>query len=101
MKGIDPNIPYYVITAIVELPLGAHPTFCYPDYSYDRAHLAEYMRAAQEGFEAFASQCLQKYIFGPVDHLQYMELIGGEEKWRALKSSSEDEEVWKALMLQK
>ncbi len=99
MKRIESNIPYYEITAIVELPLGAHPTSCYPDYSYDRAHLTEYMRAAQSGSEAFSSQYLQKYVFRPKDHQEYLEIIGGEEKQVSLMSWQQDEVRWKELML--
>lgn len=99
MKSIESNIPYYEITAIVELPLGAHPTSCYPDYSYDRAHLTEYMRAAQNGPEAFSSQYLQKYVFRPKDHQEYLEIIGGEKKQVALMSWQQDEGRWKELML--
>jgi glutaconate CoA-transferase subunit A len=100
MEDIGSNIPYYEVTAIVELPLGAHPTSCYPDYSYDRAHLSEYMKAAQDGSEAFASQYLRKYVFGPTDHGEYLKLIGGERKWVSLHSWNKDEETWQGLMTQ-
>ncbi|MBW2077829.1 MAG: CoA transferase subunit A [Deltaproteobacteria bacterium] len=95
MKHIGSNIPYYEITAIVELPLGAHPTSCYPDYSsYDRSHLAEYMRATQEGPETFISQYLQRYVLGPADNHEYLELIGGKRKWASLRNWNKDEETW-------
>lgn len=100
MKGIGSNIPYYEITAVVELPLGAHPTSCYPDYAYDRAHLSEYVKAAQGGPEAFSAQYLQKYIFNPKDHREYLELIGGEQKRAALMGWKQNEEKWKELMVQ-
>jgi glutaconate CoA-transferase subunit A len=99
MKSIGSNIPYYEITAIVELPLGAHPTSCYPDYSYDRAHLSEYMKAAHSGPNAFSSQYLQKYVFKPKDHQEYLEIIGGDEKQVSLMSWQQDEGRWKELML--
>lgn len=99
LKHIGSNIPYYEITGVLELPLGAHPTSCYPDYSYDRAHLSEYIRSAQEGPEAFSSQYLQKYVFGPKNHQEYLELIGGEEKREALMSWQQDEGRWRELML--
>src|SRR6266511_492726 len=34
-------LPYFAVTAVVEAPYGAHPTSCYPHYTYDRAHLGE------------------------------------------------------------
>jgi glutaconate CoA-transferase subunit A len=98
MKDIGSNIPYYELTAIVELPLGAHPTSCYPDYTYDRAHLAEYMKAAEDGPEAFSSQYLQKYVFEPTDHGEYLKLIGGEQKLTILQSWNKDEATWQGLM---
>lgn len=98
MKDIASNIPYYEVTVIVELPLGAHPTSCYPDYSYDRAHLAEYMKAAQEGSEAFSSRYLQKYVFGPTDHGEYLKLMGGEQKRAAIQNWNKDEDTWQGLM---
>jgi len=98
MKQIGSTIPYYEITAVVELPFGAHPTSCYPDYSYDRAHLAEYMRAAQQGPEVFRSQYLEKYIHGPKTHSEYLDLIGGEQKRKELMSWRQSNELWRELM---
>lgn len=98
MKRIGSNLPYYEITAIVELPLGAHPTACYPEYCYDRRHIAEYVRASQQGSEVFHSEYLEKYVFGPKDHLEYLELIGGKQKEDELKSWAKDNECWKDLM---
>lgn len=98
MKRIGSTIPYYEITAIVELPLGAHPTSCYPDYCYDRGHIAEYIRIAQQGQEAFCSQYLEKYVFGPRDHSEYLELIGGGQKQKELRSWTQNNERWKELM---
>jgi len=99
LKHMGSNIPYYEITGVVELPLGAHPTSCYPDYSYDRAHLSEYVKAAQGGPEVFSSQYLEKCVFGPRNHQEYLELIGGEEKRNALMDWHQDEGRWRELML--
>ena len=40
-------LPYFLVDAVVEAPLGAHPTSCYPHYAYDRAHLREWVAAAR------------------------------------------------------
>lgn len=43
------TIPGHLVAAVAETPFGAHPSSCYPRYAYDRAHLREYLTAAQSG----------------------------------------------------
>ena len=45
------TIPAHLVTAVAEVPFGAHPSSCYPRYAYDRNHLHEYVAAAQAGPE--------------------------------------------------
>jgi glutaconate CoA-transferase subunit A len=99
MKQIGSTIPYYEVTAVVELPLGAHPTSCYPDYSYDRAHIALYIDLAQQGPDVFHSGYLEKYVFQPKTHREYLDRIGGDEKRKELARWNESEECWKELMI--
>lgn len=40
------TLPYFLVDAVVEVPFGAHPTSCYPEYAYDRRHLGEWVEAA-------------------------------------------------------
>src|SRR5216684_8224380 len=51
--AMEPNVPYFWVESVVEVPYGAHPTSCYPFYAYDRAHLTEYYQAAYTGPNAF------------------------------------------------
>ena len=51
------TIPAHLVAAVTEVPYGAHPSSCYPRYGYDRAHLHEYVSAAQSGPED-----LEKYL---------------------------------------
>lgn len=85
LQIMEPNIPYFWVEAVVELPYGAHPTACYPFYAYDRAHLAEYYRLAQAGPEAFRNY-LNHYVFEPQNHMDYLERIGGAAKREVLES---------------
>jgi glutaconate CoA-transferase subunit A len=41
-------LPYFLIDAVVEAPFGAHPTSCYPHYTYDHAHLRAWVAAARD-----------------------------------------------------
>jgi len=51
------TIPAHLVAAVTEVPYGAHPSSCYPRYGYDRAHLREYVSAAQLGPDD-----LEKYL---------------------------------------
>jgi glutaconate CoA-transferase subunit A len=68
-------IPYYRVAAVAEAPFGAHPSSCYPGYSYDRAHLATWVAAARtaEGAEGY----LHHFVTG-VDEDGYRRLIGAD-----------------------
>jgi glutaconate CoA-transferase subunit A len=99
MNEIGATLPYYEITAVVELPFGAHPTSCYPNYCYDRSHIAQYIKLARQGPDVFYSQYMKKYVFGPKSHHDYLEIIGGEQKQKELSRWNENNECWKELML--
>jgi len=72
------------VTGILELPYGAHPGLCYPDYKVDQAHVAEYSKSTADPqiFETY----LQKYIRGVTLDDQYLESIGGPDRLAALKA---------------
>ncbi len=71
------TLPRYSVSALVELPFGAHPCSCYPWYVHDLWHLMEYVDLAQAGrFDEY----LGKYVFEPKDHVDYLERVGGMRK---------------------
>lgn len=75
----DPNknqIPFFMVSALVHAPYGAHPTSCHGYYDYDAVHLNEYARLANDDarFRAF----LDHYVFGANDHQAYLERVGAE-----------------------
>jgi glutaconate CoA-transferase subunit A len=98
MKKIGSTIPYYLVAAIVELPLGAHPTSCYPMYTYDRAHMDLYVKLAQRGGDAFRSRYLDKFVYRSKSHADYLEAVGGEAKRRELSRWNENNECWMELL---
>ncbi len=97
LRALEPNVPYFWVESVVEVPYGAHPTSCYPFYAYDRAHLAEYYQAAQAGQDTFASEYLARYVFGPATHDDYLSRIGGQRKREELESWKDGEDAWRAL----
>ena len=91
------SIPYFYVSAIVELPLGAHPTACYPFYAYDRAHTAMYYEAAKKGPDAFREEYLEPFVMGLEAHEAYLEAIGGAKTAERLASWSDGPDAWLAL----
>jgi len=100
LKELGATLPYYEITAVVEIPYGAHPTSCYPYYSYDRKHISEYTRIANQGVDEFRSRYLDRYVFEPKDHDEYMERAGGIEWLSKLTKWKESIEAWSSLLAQ-
>jgi glutaconate CoA-transferase, subunit A len=94
------RIPYFYVTAISEVPIGAHPTACYPFYAYDRRHTALYYEAARKGPEAFKAEYLSMFVHGAPNHADYIERIGGEKTRARLSSWSDGTEAWKQLYVE-
>jgi len=61
------------IDAVVPAPGGAHPTGCPGKYETDAGHLREYAAAAksEDAFRAY----LDKYVYGPAKHEEYLEAV--------------------------
>lgn len=97
LQALEPNVPYFWVEAVVEVPYGAHPTSCYPFYAYDRAHLAEYYRTAQAGPETFVRKYLDRYVYEPTTHDDYLQRIGGAARCHTLESWKDGDDAWRAL----
>ena len=70
-------IPYADI--VVESPFGSHPFASHGFYREDVEHIKEYVRVTEEfrhGNPAPGREDLDKYVYGPEDHEQYLEVIG-------------------------
>jgi glutaconate CoA-transferase, subunit A len=91
------TIPYFYVTAVAEVQMGAHPTACYPFYAYDRPHTAAYYAAARGGAERFNADYLQPFVFGCTDHASYLQRTGGDETRRRLATWSAGTEAWMSL----
>lgn len=75
---IDPGqvaIPGEYVTAVVPIPVGAHPTAVFGRYDYDRAHLELYARSVGAGEEP-ARAYLERWVLGMPDHLSYLASAG-------------------------
>ncbi len=91
------NIPYFYVAAMAEVPMGAHPTACYPFYAYDRAHTAAYYAAASAGAQAFRTEYLEPFVHGCTSHEQYLERVGGAAARARIESWSAGDAAWMKL----
>jgi glutaconate CoA-transferase subunit A len=87
------TIPGHLVAAVAHVPFGAHPSSCYPRYAYDRAHLREYVTAAQAG-----PGDLEKYLAAYVQDSEesYRGAIGAD-RLTQLAGWSQSTEVWQEL----
>ncbi|RNM12217.1 CoA transferase subunit A [Nocardioides pocheonensis] len=87
------TVPAHLVASISEVPFGAHPSSCYPEYAYDRTHLAEYVDAAAtaDGANAY----LERYVLGTPDEQSYRKLVS--EPLERLRSWHESTAAWKEL----
>lgn len=91
------RIPYFYVSAVCEVPMGAHPTACYPFYAYDRHHTAFYYEAARKGADVFKADYLSVFVYGSPKHSDYVERIGGEQTRARLASWRLGLDAWKCL----
>jgi len=94
-KGV--TIPYFYVTAVCEVPYGAHPTSCYPNYAYDRQHTRYYYDQARQGAEIFRESYLKPFVNQCPDHQVYLEAIGGRERLNRLATWRDSAEQWMSL----
>lgn len=97
MADLGATIPYFYVTAVAELPYGAHPAACYPFYAYDRRHTAEYHRLAGAGADAFREGYLRRYVHDCPVHDDYLAAIGGVDALERLAAWEDGPEAWRAL----
>jgi len=76
------TIPGLWVDHVVHVPYGAHPTFSSGSYAVDEDHLKLYLDLVKNGK---AEEYLERFVFGPKDHMDYLERIGGLTRTTALR----------------
>ncbi len=77
-------IPGLLVSHVVELPFGAHPTSVYREYDYDAPHIQRYVEAACDPY-ALRSY-MDETVFSVADHAQYLEKFVGPERRSELRA---------------
>ncbi|MGR9085663.1 MAG: CoA transferase subunit A [Gammaproteobacteria bacterium] len=97
LSDMGVTIPYFYVTAVSEVPYGAHPTACYPFYAYDRRHTARYHDLAAQGAAVFDEQYLQPFVHRCVTHDDYLTAVGGAPVLERLEGWQQGAKAWRQL----
>ncbi len=65
------QLPMQTTDAVVKIPFGAHPTSCFPIYTFDPIHIQRYLKTDFEEYK-------QKFILNKT-YAQYLEAVGGAQ----------------------
>jgi glutaconate CoA-transferase subunit A len=69
-------IPGFAVDAVAHAPYGSYPHECYGLYDAEPAHFTDYVAAIQEAGSAGVTRYLERYVYGPASHGQYLALFG-------------------------
>ena len=78
------QIPFFLADAVCEVPFGAYPGTMPYEYFSDEDHLKEWLAAEKEP-DKF-SEFLKRNIYDCSDHMDYININGGMEKIKKLRS---------------
>lgn len=67
-----------LISGVVHVPGGAHPTSAAPDYQLDLGHLREYAKSESEAWDDYRAHFIE------VEHDRYLSSVGGVDALRRL-----------------
>ena len=76
-------IPFYLVDAVVEVPLGSYPGNMPYEYFSDENHLQEWLKA--ENDPETLSAFLERHIYGVKDFNEYLNTIGGMARLQELR----------------
>ncbi len=90
-------IPFYLVSAVVEVPFGSHPCQMPYLYFFDEDHIGEWLSLSttDDGIR----QYLDKYVYGVDNFEQYLTLVGGAKKLAQLKRIEQFKEPMSAPWL--
>jgi len=71
-------IPGLVVDAVVEVPYGAFPHECYGLYEADVTHFDAYVAEINARGTRAIREHLDRYVYGPKSHAEYLGLFGKE-----------------------
>jgi glutaconate CoA-transferase subunit A len=69
-------IPGFIVDALVHVPYGSYPHECYGVYDAEPDHFSAYVSGITERGAAGVQDYLERYVYGPAAHADYLALFG-------------------------
>src|SRR5713101_6856097 len=69
-------IPGFIVDALVHVPYGSYPHECYGVYDAEPDHFSAYVDGITERGAAGVQDYLERYVYGPATHADYLALFG-------------------------
>jgi glutaconate CoA-transferase, subunit A len=82
-------IPGFVVDALCHAPYGSYPHECYGAYDAETAHFTEYVTGIQAGGASGVARYLDRFVYGPSTHEEYLALFGAERLTAARERARE------------
>ncbi len=82
-------IPGFVVDALAHVPWGAYPHECYGLYDSEPDHFTEYVAGIREAGAAAVGRYLDRYVFGPQSHADYLALFPEARRHDAARRARE------------
>jgi glutaconate CoA-transferase subunit A len=69
-------IPGFIVDALVHVPCGSYPHECYGLYDAEPEHFSAYVDGINRRGAAGVQDYLDRYVYGPATHAEYLALFG-------------------------
>jgi glutaconate CoA-transferase subunit A len=69
-------IPAFAVDALVHVPYGSYPHECYGLYDSEPEHFSRYVDDIREHGAGGVARYLDRFVYGPATHGEYLELFG-------------------------
>ena len=69
-------IPSFAVDALVHVPYGSYPHECYGLYDSEPDHFGRYVDGVKEHGTSGVARYLDRYVYGPASHADYLDLFG-------------------------
>jgi len=69
-------IPGFIVDALVHVPYGSYPHECYGLYDAEPEHFSVYVDGINQRGAAGVQDYLERYVYGPATHADYLALFG-------------------------
>jgi len=76
LHGDRTIIPGFLVDALAHVPYGSYPHECYGLYDAEPGHFSVYVEGINQRGAAGVQEYLERYVYGPATHADYLALFG-------------------------